>query len=157
MNDSRSSGFPVYNGIWGWWMHLLPKLPAVVLWRKWMGNARCFCTESSGKGLAEECEGELVQLGCSLSQLWMCWVCKALKSDQLGWFKVGISITFAFVLANKCAVFVWLVFSYPIVFYFDCDCIFGNCRMCDCWNFECVSERVEQKVIPFGRCYRFTL
>lgn len=44
---------------------------------------------------------------------------------------MGISMTFAFVLANKCAVFVWLVFSYPSVFYFDCDCIFGYYRVRD--------------------------
>lgn len=51
-------------------------------------------------------------------QLWLCCVCKALKSDRSGWFKVGISVAFAFVLANKCAVFVWLIFSYKSFFYF---------------------------------------
>lgn len=30
---------------------------------------------------------------------------------------MGISVMFAFVLANKCAVFVWLVFSYPSCFF----------------------------------------
>ena len=117
MSDSGSTEFPLCDGVFGWWMCSLSKLPAVILWRKWTGDARCFCAESSGKSSGEECEGELVQLGPAPSWLWVCWVCKALKSDWSGWLKVGVSITFAFVLANKCAVFVWLVFSYPSGFF----------------------------------------
>lgn len=52
----------------------------------------------------------------SLSQLWVCWVCKAWEIQQSGWFTAGVSITFAFVLANKCAVLVWLVFHTQVFF-----------------------------------------
>lgn len=48
--------------------------------------------------------------------LWACWCCQAWESEPLGWLTAGVPITFAFVLANKCAVLVGLVFHTQVFF-----------------------------------------
>lgn len=50
------------------------------------------------------------------SLLWACGICQAWESQPWGWFTAGVPIRFAFVLANKCAVLVWLVFHTQVFF-----------------------------------------
>lgn len=52
----------------------------------------------------------------SQSLLWVCWGCQAWESEPWGWLTADVSTTFAFVLANKCAVLVWLVFHTQVFF-----------------------------------------
>lgn len=119
-NDSCSLIFLVNNGILWQRMLLLSKSTAVVFQKSWMEGAPFVSVLRAEEGkLSWKHEGALGQMRRSVPrQLWVCCVCKALKSDQSGWFQVDISVAFAFVLANKCAVFVWLIFSYKSFFYF---------------------------------------
>lgn len=64
--------------------------------------------EGAGSVLRAQAKAQLEKRRESWAALGLC----SLQSlEQSGWFRGGVSITFAFVLANKGAVFGWLVFS----------------------------------------------
>lgn len=101
ISDGGSWGFPAGDG--GWGMHLSPEWPAAALWRRWMRNAHCCCAEEWEEGSFSEPALGVLRL-------------PSLGVWALGWLTAGVSITFAFVLANKCAVLVWLAFHTQVFF-----------------------------------------
>lgn len=105
---------------------------------------------------------EEVHEDCSLLLCWRMWgcilgVCQAWESQPWGWLTAGVSITFAFVLANKCAVLVWLVFHTQVFFILTVTVYLDTIGCVVAELLSVVLSEWNKRLFLLDRCYRLTL